>query len=89
MNIIINGNLPIFIFIHLITNVILDGEKYETKTDRAMSHRKTFLKKILEYEVLEGVSLSRMKRELFLFSNNNSHIFTNNNCPNSLQRSRI
>ena len=29
----INGNLPIFAFIHLITNVILDGEKSETKTD--------------------------------------------------------
>jgi len=29
----INGNLPIFAFIHLITNVILDGEKNETKTD--------------------------------------------------------
>ena len=29
----INGNLPIFAFIHLITNVILDGEKSESKTD--------------------------------------------------------
>ena len=29
----LNGNLPIFAFIHLITNVILDGEKSETKTD--------------------------------------------------------
>ena len=29
----INGNLPIFAFIHLITNVILDGENSATKTD--------------------------------------------------------
>ena len=44
------------------------------KLDRAISHRKTLLKKILEYEDLEGESLFLVERESFLFNKNSAKI---------------